>query len=94
MDINRYNTRIRQAVSDKYVECGKRIAEIHKEESALQVRLTRFMDGIDNIPYQEYIDIRSSLEQLHMEEHIISIRRDVWSEARELCLDIADEMDE
>ena len=94
MDINRYNAAIRKAISAKYVECGKREAEINQEELELQAKLTRVMDGLEVIPYQEYIDIRSSIEQLHHEKHILSIQKSVWNDARELCLDIADQVDE
>ena len=94
MDINRYNAEIRKAISAKYVECNNRQREIDREVSELQVRLTKFMDGYENIPYQEYIDIRSSIDQLHKEKHALSIQASVWNEARELCLDIADQVDD
>lgn len=92
MDINRYNTRIRQAVSDKYVECGKRQRAIEQETLELQRKLKNFMDGVEQLTYQEYVDVRSSIDALDRESRELDIRRAVWDEARELCLDIADEM--
>lgn len=94
MDVNRYNAEIRKAISAKYVECGKREAEIDWDTQELQSRLTRFMDGLDIISYQDYIDIRSSIDRLHHEKHVLSIQKIVWNEARELCLNIADQVDE
>lgn len=92
MDINRYNTRIRQAISDKYVECNKRKQEISKKSLELQSKLSRYMDGKEILTYQEYTDLHSSLGMLHHEDDMLDIQIAVWDEARELCLNIADEM--
>lgn len=94
MDINRYNTRVRQSISDKYVECNKRKQEIGQQLLELRFKLTRYMDGTEALTYKEYIDTKSTIDQLHRENDALAIQIGVWDEARELCLDIADEMDE
>lgn len=92
MNIDFYNTRIRQAVSDRYVECGRRQRAIDVETRELKRKLTNFMDGIEQLTYREYVDVKSSLDNLSRESRELDIRRAVWDEARELCLNIADEM--
>jgi predicted translin family RNA/ssDNA-binding protein len=92
MDINRYNTRIRQAVSDKYVECSKRHQEIAHELQELRRKLKSFMDGEEQLTYQEYVDVKSAIDFLNREDDELYIKIAVWDEAREICLNIADEM--
>lgn len=92
MDINRYNTRVRQAMSDKYVECSKRKRNIQQETLELQRKLSRFMDGEENLTYREYIDVKSAITMLDNEARELDIKIAVWDEARELCLNVADDM--
>ena len=93
MDINRYNTRVRQAVSGKYIECSKRLQEVGKQMHDTEVRLNRYLNSDEQLTYREYIDLKSSIGRLRNEKIELSIALDVWNEAREICLDIADEMD-
>ena len=92
MDINRYNTRVRQAMSDKYVECSKRMQEIEREKLEQRRTLERYMAGEETLTYREYKDLKSSLDCLYSEYRELDIRLAVWDEAREICLNIADEM--
>lgn len=92
MDINRYNTRVRQAMSDKYVECSKRKQENEQEILKAKRKLTSYMDGEEQLTYKEYIDVRSTIDILSLENNELDIELAVWDEARELCLNIADEM--
>ncbi len=93
MDINRYNTRVRQAISDEYVKCNKRRREIDIQATDLEHKLTAYMNGEIVLTYQEYIDVKSELNALHLEHDRLDIERGIWEQAREICLDIADEMD-
>jgi adenylate cyclase class IV len=92
MDINRYNTRVRQAMSDKYVECSKRKQENEQKILKLRRKLNSFMDGEEQLTYKEYIDVRSSIDIVSHENYELDFELAVWDEARELCLNIADEM--
>lgn len=93
MDINRYNTRVRQAISDKYVECTKRKQEIGTQLLILRNKLTSFMDDEITLTYTDYTNLKSSIDELNRELKRLDIERDIWDKAREICLDIADEMD-
>jgi hypothetical protein len=86
-----YNTRVRQAISDEYIECSNMYSAIHKKcaeiESKLQDRNTK-----KTLSYEEYIDLEKYLNSLKEEMKTIKIQIDVWNAAREICLDIADEI--
>lgn len=92
MNIDRYNTRIRQAVSDKYVECNKKKREITQQIMTARRKLIAYMDGDETLTYREYIDLKSSIDNLYREDDKLDIQIAVWDEARELCLNIEDEM--
>ena len=92
MTIDWYNTRVRQAISDKYVECTKRKQEISKQLIDLRTKLSEFMNGDGSMTYKEYIDLKSSLDILSLEYDELDIHIAVWDEAREVCLNVADEM--
>ena len=93
MDLNRYNTRIRHAISDEYVKCNKKRDDISKLMSFLEQNLVDFMNGITVLTYKEYMDIKNEIETLRREHDKLTVASDIWRNAREICLDIADEMD-
>lgn len=88
MDNNQCNSSIRQAISNKYVECSKRKREIIAQILELRSRLSDFMNGLTTLSYTEYIDIKSSLDRLQHEDETLEIQIAVWNDAREICLNI------
>lgn len=89
MDLNRYNTRVRQAMSDKYVDCSKRRNKIRHEFNQLQEKLE---NEKEIIPYAEYKRLCRKLEDLGKEYERLRIEWMTWDKAREICMEIADEM--
>lgn len=91
MSIDFYNTRVRQAMSDKYVECSKRKQEFMDRQRTISEKIA---SGYNTLPYNEYIRLREEqkfLEKVIYEEELILA---VWDQAREVCLNIADEMED
>lgn len=88
MDINKYNTRVRQAISDELVKCSKRKQEYRDEYVAI---LRRLDNEADTLSYREYKKLEDEADFLVEMRQIEDIRYDVWDEAREICLNIADE---
>ena len=89
MDLNRYNTRVRQAMSDAYVYCSKRRNKIRHEFNQLQEKLE---NEKKIIPYAEYKRLCRKLEDLEKEYERLRIEWMTWDKAREICMEIADEM--
>lgn len=89
MDLNRYNTRVRQAMSDAYVDCSKRRNKIRHEFNQLQEKLE---NEKEIIPYAEYKRLCRKLEDLEKEYERLRIEWMTWDKAREICMEIADEM--
>ena len=88
MDINAYNTRVRQAISDAYVTCSKEKIEREKEHLAI---IERLQNEKFTLPYHDYMALKEMALRLTDEIFILSIQKDIWDQAREICLNIADE---
>lgn len=89
MDENRYNTRVRQAMSDKYVDYTWQSNEKHKECQQLENRL---FNEQDILTYKEYKMLQRELEECKREYEKLKIQADTWGMARELTMDVADEV--
>lgn len=89
MDINWYNTKVRQTISDKLVECSKNRAEAMKEFEKTSLRLANEMDILT---YKQYLELKDKASYLHKEIEMLSVEIDTWDKAREICLNLADEM--
>lgn len=91
MSIDYYNTRIRQAISDEYVKCSKQREEYAYRYGDLT---TRLINERDTLLHTEYIQICEERDELVRLMRIEDIKLDIWDQAREICLNIADEMEE
>lgn len=89
MDENRYNTRVRHAMSDELIENRNRKHNL--ETRCIWIR-EHLKEQEDTITYREYLNLMSELE--HKENMIKQLKLiiDVWDQARELCMNIADDM--
>lgn len=87
--INKYNTAVRQTMSDKYVECTKRKCAISREMIEIDRKLK---DGEESLSYREYMELSSRYTSLSEEYKRVSFELDIWDQAREICLELADEM--
>ena len=89
MDINKYNTRVRQAISDELVKCSRRKQEYMMKHTVVVARL---VSEKDTLPYSEYVRLEKEREYLVKAQEMEDIKFDVWDMAREICLNIADEV--
>lgn len=88
MDIDKYNTRVRQAISDELVKCSRRKQEYRNKHTCTMARLA---SEKDTLPYSEYMQLEKEREFLVRMQEVEDIKLDVWDMAREICLNIADE---
>lgn len=52
--ITKYNTAVRQAMSDKYVECTKKKCAVSREMIEIYRKLK---DGEESLSYREYMEL-------------------------------------
>lgn len=89
MDENRYNTRVRHAISDKLIECRNIRGNFVRRREWI---INYLEENKDTITYKEYTKLERELKDIEKENERLKICEDIWDQAREVCLDIADEM--
>ena len=88
MTENKYNIRIREAISDKYVDCSKRKQDKQKELTEI---LWKLSENKKTISYQDYIDLQKYAAVLQTEVENLGVELNTWDKAREVCMDVIDE---
>lgn len=87
--LNRYSTLVRQAMSDGYVECVMRKNRLRKKE----LEITRRLEGEkDTLPYNKYVELQNELKEVEQKYHDQTVMLDIWDQAREICMECADEV--
>lgn len=76
MEEQRYNKRVRQAISDKYVEYSKMYADAHKEFLEAESRL-KGENAKKNLSYEQYVDLEKYLNNLKEEMKVLRIQIDI-----------------
>lgn len=84
-----YNTKVRQAISDEYVRCSKEKSRVIKSIEQISFRLANEKDVLT---YSEYLELKNETEYLQRRAGELQIEIDTWDKARELCLNVADEL--
>lgn len=84
-----YNTKVRQAISDEYVKYSKKESEVIKNIEQIALRLA---NEKDILTYSEYLKLKNEAESLQRKAEKLQIEIDIWDKARELCLNVADEL--
>lgn len=86
---NLYNSRVRQAISDEFVRCSK-------ERKSLQDKIVDISQRLVNeksaLPYSDYVDLKNYITELELEHSNLNVELNTWDKAREICLNVADEM--
>lgn len=89
VDGNRYNTKVRRAMSDRLKKCSKdkyeaerRIIDINNE----------FLTKQHEFTYVQACELIEERKRLEKDIERLTIERNLWDAAREICMDIADEM--
>lgn len=85
--VHKYNTRVRQRMSDEYVSALKKREELIAKRNKVFVEM-----GADNISHAEYLRLEKLSNQIKLGLVKINTEIDIWDKAREICLDVADEI--
>lgn len=86
--VSKYDTRVRQAISDEYVRCSKERNKVHNTLIDLSQRLA---NEEDTLAYSEYLKLKEYYAKLETMHSNLTVEMDTWDKAREICLNIADD---
>ena len=90
MDEHRYNTKVRIAMSERLRKCSKNTYETERRIIDINDTLLTKQHELSYIEACALIEERKRLEK---DVARFTIERNLWDAAREICLDIADEME-
>ena len=88
-NIEKYNTEVRQAISNEYMEYLKTKAMKQKELAHIGEKLRI---EAKTLPYRDYISLQKKADTLGEDIIKLDIQIDIWDKAREICLNIADKI--
>lgn len=89
--MEKYNTRVRQAISERYVATTKEKCRLSREYEDVFIRLQNGEEK-NRLTYNKYIELEHKAKELEKKISKIKIEINIWDQAREICLDIADEV--
>ena len=87
--IELYNSRVRDLMSMEYRRTRKELEELYE----LEANYIRKMQD-PTIPHAAYLECADDLEEVRENIVHMKIKADIWDKAREICFQVADEMEE
>lgn len=85
-----YNSRVMNEIRKEYRNTGKEIQNIRNKITELE-NLFRSEESY-SLTVKDYFDKSNELKECKEQLNIKEIERNVWDEARELCMDLADDV--
>lgn len=83
-----YNIEIRRRISEEYILVGKQIEALKAEENYLMCKQIH----PDTISHMEYLSNESRLDRIAEDIVMLEHSRQVWDRAREICMEVIDEV--
>lgn len=87
-----YNSRVMNEIRKEYCNTGKEIQNLRNKITELE-NLFRSEESY-SLTVKEYFDKSNELNEYHKQLNIKMIERKVWDRAREICMDLADEVED
>lgn len=87
--IELYNSRVRDLMSMEYRRVRKELNDLSAEEADLYDKMNDV-----NVAHVEYLKFTDQLEEIREEIGRKKVEADTWDKAREICFQVADEMEE
>lgn len=85
-----YTNAVRCAISVAYQGALRRLHLARKEHETIVAKLV----CPDNLTYKEYQELTRKDKEMKQEIMKLKVECDTWDQAREICLDTADNMEE
>lgn len=86
-----YDTRVRHAISDEYVRVVKEKNKLRAEQLEVEEKLNDPNTKVQ-VSYAEYEELKKKKKEFETAINKLRIEQNVWDQAREICMNIADEM--
>ena len=90
-DEKRYNMEITMAIRIEYRKSSQKLSDLTKELEIVNTKLMQAESYTKEMSYKQYKRLKEEAEELTEAVRIETIARNVWDEAREVCLSIVDD---
>ena len=88
MNDKKYNTEMMMAIRFKYRQASKDLSDLTKKLENVNLELMQAESYTKEISYKQYKRLKEEAEELTEAIRIETIARNVWDEAREVCMTI------
>lgn len=85
-----YDDRVRKAMSEEYRKATTEINILSKKVREIDDFLKS--DGSSLLTVKKFMEMNEDLEAFKKKLEIIKIERDVWNRARDICMEMADDV--
>lgn len=90
MNDKKYDTEIMMAIRFKYRQESQNLADLTKKLEKVNLELMQAENYTKEMPYKQYKRLKEEAEELAEAVRIGTIARNVWDNAREICINIVD----
>lgn len=84
---NRYNTTVRKKISEELANANERKANLIRERESIYNQLAN-----RDILHADFLRLKDRIDMIHAELKEVNIEIKTWDAAREICLDVADDV--
>lgn len=91
MNDKKYDTEIMMAIRFKYRQESQNLADLTKKLEKVNLELMQAENYTKEMSYKQYKRLKEEAEELTEAVRIGTIARNVWDEAREVCMEVIDD---
>ena len=91
MNDKKYDTEIMMAIRFKYRQESQNLADLTKKLEKVNLELMQAENYTKEMSYKQYKRLKEEAEELTEAVRIGTIARNVWDDAREVCMNVVDD---
>lgn len=93
MNDKKYDTEMMMAIKFKYKQSSQNLSDLTKKLENVNLELMQAESYAKEMSYKQYKRLKEEAEELTEAIRIGTIARNVWDEAREVCMNVIDDED-
>lgn len=93
MNDKKYDTEMMMAIRFKYRQSSQNLSDLTKKLENVNLELMQAESYAKEMSYKQYKRLKEEAEELIEAIRIATIARNVWDEAREVCMNVIDDED-
>lgn len=93
MNDKKYDTEMMMAIRFKYRQSSQNLSDLTKKLENVNLELMQAESYAKEMSYKQYKRLKEEAEELIEAIRIETIARNVWDEAREVCMNVIDDED-